>query len=174
MSKIVLGTYDAKPHPMHYRWIDDSWILTDINPRHKHIRKVDARAIPEDTEAIYASHIVEHIPPEDLEKMFKHWYDTLPIGGYAIINVPDILWVFDELKAVEEGAQPSSNHFTTPRKIMQMIFGNVDDTEYDKHRWGFTERILREYLEEAGFSVEITKEVEAHEVGCLIAKATKL
>lgn len=171
--KLVLGCYDQKPHSFHYRWIDDSWVLSDINPRHQSIRAVDARSLPEGVEAIYASHIVEHIEPEELEKMFKHWYDVLPIGGYAIINVPDLLWALEELKRVEGGAKPTSWYFKTPRKLLEIVYGNVGDTGFDKHRWGFTEKTLREYLENAGFKVEIERAYEAHDMGCLIATATK-
>lgn len=171
--KIVLGCYDQKPHPFHYQWIDESWVLTDANPRFPNIQYVDARMLPEGVEAIYASHVVEHVEPECLEEMFKHWYERLPKGGYAIVNVPDLLWALEELKRLENGEIPTSSYFKTPKKILEIIYGNLNDSIWDKHKWGFTEHTLREYLEGAGFSVDIERVYEAHDMGCLIAKAIK-
>jgi len=171
--KIVLGVYDEKPHRYHYNFIDDTWILTDINPRSNNIMRVDARSLPEGVEAIYASHIVEHIVPEEVDAMLKHWYDSLPSGGYAIINVPDIEWLCHQIILTENGGRSDSSYFTTTKKLMEVIYGNVGDTGFDKHHWGYTKNSLTDALEKAGFKVEVRREYEAHDMGCLIAKAVK-
>lgn len=175
--KIVLGVYDHKPHPMHYEWIDETWVLSDINPRHEKIIYADAcnlSALKEPIEAIYASHVVEHIGPENIQGMFRDWYNVLPKGGYAIINVPNLVWTSYQLIRMENNQKSESDYFNTPKKIMEIIYGNVHDTDFDKHRWGYTKSLLRYYLEEAGFFVEsIEERFDAHDMGVLIAKAVK-
>ena len=43
--KLVLGCGHLPLHPMHYRWIDDSWILTDLYPKDPNVLKMDAQNI---------------------------------------------------------------------------------------------------------------------------------
>ncbi len=171
--RLVLGVYDEKPHPFHYRWIDDTWTLSDIDPRHPNIVKVDARSIQfTGLEAIYASHIVEHISIEEVSKMLKHWYDVLAPGGKVIINVPDMEWLAREIITVERGEEASSEYFNTVDKLMYVIYGPGEG--FDQHKSGFTKGTLYQKLQEAGFKdIDIIQEVEAHEIGCLIATATK-
>lgn len=171
--RLVLGVYDEKPHPFHYRWIDDTWTLSDIDPRYQNIVKVDARSIQfTDLEAIYASHIVEHISIEEVPKMLKHWYEVLAPGGKVIINVPDMEWLAKEIITVERGEEASSGYFNTVDKLMYVIYGPGEG--FDQHKSGFTKGTLYQKLHEAGFKdIDIIQEVEAHEMGCLIATATK-
>lgn len=171
--KLVLGVYDEKPHPFHYRWIDDSWTLSDIDPRHPNIVKVDARSIQFDNlEAIYASHIVEHIAIEEVPKMLKHWYDVLTPGGYIVINVPDMEWLAREIINVERGEEAASDYFDTVNKLMYVIYGPGEG--FDQHKSGFTKSTLFAALQDAGFThVSVEQEFEAHSMGCLIATAKK-
>lgn len=171
--KIVLGVYDEKPHPFHYRWIDDSWVLSDIDPRHPNIMKVDARDIQIDNlEAIYASHIVEHVSIDEVPKMLKHWHEKLVPGGEVIINVPDMQWLSDELSRVESGLPAQSEYFDTVDKLMFVIYGPGEG--FDQHKSGFTKSTLYQKLADAGFvNITIDREYEAHEMMCLIASAHK-
>ncbi len=171
--KLVLGVYDQKPHPFHYRWIDDSWTLSDIDPRFPNVVKVDARAIPyTDLEAIYASHIVEHIAIEEVPKMLSHWYDVLTPGGYIVINVPDMEWLAKEILNGETFGEYSSEYFNSISKLMYVIYGPGEG--FDQHKSGFTKSTLFNLLTDAGFTdVGIDQEIEAHEMGCLIATAKK-
>lgn len=171
--KLVLGVYDQKPHPFHYRWIDDSWTLSDIDPRYPNIVKVDARDIPyNDLEAIYASHIVEHVSIEEVPKMLAHWFEHLAPGGEVIINVPDMEWLSREIVKTENGYIPESEYFDTVDKLMFVIYGPGEG--FDQHKSGFTKGSLYQKLQAAGFSeINIEQEFEAHDMGCLIATAKK-
>lgn len=171
--KLVLGVYDQRPHPFHYRWIDDSWTLSDIDPRSPNVVKVDARAIPyTDLEAIYASHIVEHIAIEEVPKMLKHWYDVLTPRGYIVINVPDMEWLAREIINVERGEKATSDYFDTINKLMYVIYGPGEG--FDQHKSGFTKSTLFAALQDAGFTdVSLEQEFDAHEMGVIIATAKK-
>lgn len=171
--KLVLGVYDEKPHPFHYRWIDDSWVLSDIDPHFPNIVKVDARSIPyRNLEAIYASHIVEHIAIEEVPKMLSHWFECLAPGGQVIINVPDMEWLSREIVKTEKGFPPESEYFNTVDKLMFVIYGPGEG--FDQHKSGFTKGTLYQKLSDSGFiDIDINREFEAHSMGCLIATAKK-
>lgn len=171
--KLVLGVYDEKPHLFHYQWIDDSWTLSDIDPRFPNIVKVDARSIQfTDLEAIYASHIVEHVAIEEIDKMFKHWFDCLAPGGEVIINVPDMQWLSSEILRVEAGMPAQSSYFDTIDKLMFVIYGPGEG--FDQHKSGFTRGTLYKKLQDAGFvDIDIEQVFEAHDMQCLIATAIK-
>lgn len=173
--KLVLGVYDYPPHSYHYKYIDASWVLSDIYPRHPTIKKVDATNIPyKDLEAIYASHVLEHI--KDPLKTLKHWYDVLAPGGYVHINVPDIEWALDQLMKINAGEKTDSPYFNTRERVMQIFNGTMDD-KYDVHYEWFSEEKLFNCMWNAGFDpldgIEIEKEYEAHDMMCLIAKGYK-
>lgn len=172
--KIVLGAYNDSPHDFHRKWIDDTWILSDINPHSENMQRIDARDIPyKEVEALYASHIVEHIAIADLPGMFSHWHAALASKGWVVINVPDMEWVSEEIQRLERGEAPRSAYFTTKKEIMHIIYG-AQDTQYDEHKSGFTKSLLEEYLTEAGFvNVTVERVYEAHDMGCLIARAEK-
>jgi len=172
--KLVLGVYDYPPHPYHYKFIDDTWVFSDIQPRHPMIKKVDARKIPyKDVEAIYASHILEHIHYAEVEDTLKHWFEVLKKGGYVHINVPDIEWALDCLMMKNANEPSESEYFNTRERLMQIFNGTMED-KYDVHMSWYTQEKLQELLEYVGFKdVEVKKVYEAHEMQCLIAKGFK-
>lgn len=51
------------------------------------VRKLD---YPDNSvEIIYASHILEHFPPDKIEDILREWYRVLQKGGKAVIVVPN-------------------------------------------------------------------------------------
>lgn len=170
--KLVLGVYEYPPHEYHYKYIDASWVLSDIKPRHPMIKQVDARDIQyDDIEAIYASHVLEHI--YEYQLTLKHWHDKLVEGGYVHINVPDIEWALDNLMQINAG-YGSRSPFYNSRTRMQNIFNGTMEDEFDIHKSWFNKDKLEQALIDAGFkNVSVYKEYEAHEMMCLIAKGYK-
>src|SRR3972149_4441120 len=89
--KLVLGCGPLPKHPMHYRWIDDSWIFTDLYPQNPQVVKMDARKInypDESVDALYASHLLEHLSFTETLNVLKEWRRVLKPGGKLTINVP--------------------------------------------------------------------------------------
>lgn len=172
--KLVLGVYDYPPHPYHYKFIDDSWVLSDINPRHPAIRKVDARSIPyTNIGSIYASHVLEHIPQEEVLFTLIHWREVLAPGGDVHINVPDVEWALDEWMRINCGKPPTSTYFTDTKRMLEIIHGD-GSTDHDTHKSWFTYERLLDLMLAAGFSeVTVDKVYEAHDMQCLIAKGFK-
>jgi len=172
--KIVLGCYDAKPHEYHYQYIDDTWILSDIEPRFPTIKRIDARRIPyRGVAALYASHVLEHIAEDEVLETLAHWHAVLKDEGWVHINVPDMNWALNQLMRVNAGLPIESTYFTTRGQLMQ-IFNGTMDSEYDVHKSWFTKDKLKRLLQESGFDdVKVRTEFEAHDMQCVIAEAFK-
>lgn len=172
--KIVLGSYDRVPHPYHLQFLGnlEEWTISDINPRHDDIVKIDATNIPyKDVKALYASHILEHL--FEPEKTIKHWYDTLEDGGWVQINVPDIEWALDQIMRANQGLPINSAYFKTKEELYKIING-TEESFFDTHKSWFTKEKLHQMLKTAGFSIiDIKVEIEAHDMQCIIAKAYK-
>lgn len=116
---------------------------------------IDARAMPnvhfihevqhlpmlkdDSVDLLYASHLVEHIPRDELKETFFEWKRVLKPGGILRIGVPD----FDKLVEVY---RLSGN---AVESIVNQLLGQ--DAPYDDHHtiWNFD--YARELFEGAGF-----------------------
>jgi predicted SAM-dependent methyltransferase len=174
--KIVLGCYDGEPHPYHHKYLGNvkEWILSDAFPRFPNLEKIDARDIPyTDVEAIYASHILEHIKYSQVQNTLNHWYSVLKVGGWVHINVPDVKWGLDALMKINCGENTGSKYFDCREKVM-VIFDGSMDSEFDTHKSWFTKSKLTKLLKKAGFTkLKVWTEYEAHDMGCILARAEK-
>jgi ubiquinone/menaquinone biosynthesis C-methylase UbiE len=104
--------------------------------------KADAGALPFDdnsVEAIWASHILEHIPPPRVQPVLREWLRVLEPGGTATIATPDL---DDACRAWLE-RRPAAQG---------MIFGMYEG-EGQMHYMGWGPLELREELRLAGFEI---------------------
>jgi predicted SAM-dependent methyltransferase len=94
-------------------------------------------------EALYASHVLEHVAYANLQATLKEWHRVLMPGGKLMVAVPDMnilaqLFVKPEVKGGDKVF------------VMRMMFGGqIDDTDF--HRIGFDLEILGVHLHLAGF-----------------------
>lgn len=172
------------PSPIHIQHVQlmesvgniSDWVFVDKYVKEPHILNYDARNIPYDDDsidAVYSSHLVEHLGMKEVHVVLGEWYRILRKKGKIIINVPDIQWAARELLNQIDGDHPISPVFNTPAKVMEIFFGNQDH-EGEFHKSGFTDKILHVCLSDAGFNnIRVKKVYEAHEMGCLIATAIK-
>ena len=97
----------------------------------------------ESIEAIYASHVVEHIDQKNIKQTLKGINRVLKNGGKFYVSVPDL----DILcRIFIEKTAPSKVKF----HVMRMMFGGQTD-EFDYHYFGWNYEFLNSYLIEAGF-----------------------
>ena len=97
----------------------------------------------ESIEAIYASHVVEHIDQKNIKQTLKGINRVLKNGGKFYVSVPDL----DILcRIFIEKTAPSKVKF----HVMRMMFGGQTD-EFDYHYFGWNYEFLNTYLLEAGF-----------------------
>jgi predicted SAM-dependent methyltransferase len=94
-------------------------------------------------DALYASHVLEHVPYAALAGTLAEWHRVLTPGGKIMVAVPDMnilaqLFVKPEVKGADKVL------------LMQMMFGGQhDDTDF--HCIGFDLEILGVHLHMAGF-----------------------
>lgn len=174
--KLYIGVGAGPIHPYHRQFIDETWIKIDKFVDAPDVVKMDARNLeyPENSvEAIYASHLLEHIPTRDIYSTLRNWYFVLRVGGTLRINVPDMEWCARQLIRLSEGKQTESPAYPSASRIIDIIYGSQEG-EPEYHQTGFTKMTLHEALADAGFkNIKITQEYEAHEMGCLIATCDK-
>jgi predicted SAM-dependent methyltransferase len=175
--KLYIGCGPLPIHSQHLKIIDDSWTLIDSFVEDEAIVKMDARDLKygdNTVSHVYSSHLLEHVSHHDVHAMLQEWLRVLVPGGRVTINVPDIEWASRTLISMVDGKKHESKLYVTPHEVIQMIMygSQIHDGEY--HKSGYTDFTLLKYLEDAGFiDIIVDKKYEAHEMGCLIANATK-
>jgi predicted SAM-dependent methyltransferase len=95
-------------------------------------------------DAIYASHVLEHMSPDGaLQRALKEWHRVLRPAGRLMVAVPDLQRLCGLF------SDPS---LSVPERytVMLMMFGGHDDP-FDCHEIGFDVDILAYFLREAGF-----------------------
>jgi len=181
MAKYNLGCGPLPIHPQHYSVMinPDEWTLVDKyidDPQIENWDATDLSQIADNfAEEIYSSHLLEHISHTRLQEVLALWYRKLVGGGRLTVNVPDLVWACERLLKMENG-QLVEGDFSTwlgERNVWEIFYG-THSHEGEHHGAGFTESFLRDLLEKVGFrNVVIKKEMEAHNMRCLIATAIK-
>jgi hypothetical protein len=82
-------------------------------------------------DAIYASHVVEHLSRIELEKAFTRWFDALRPGGLLTIEVPDAEAIMRRLLRARHDQDKDLYYY--------LLFGTqAADGEYHKGGWTFS------------------------------------
>jgi hypothetical protein len=93
-------------------------------------------------DAIYASHVVEHLSRTELAKAFIRWFEALRPGGLLTIEVPDAEAIMRRLLRARRDETKDLYYY--------LLFGTqAADGEYHKGGWTFT-RLARS-LRAVGF-----------------------
>ncbi len=93
--------------------------------------------------AIYSSHVLEHLPHAEILATLEEWRRVLVKGGEIFISVPD-------LQIISQLLVHPSVPLSLKNDLVKMTFGGQVDA-YDFHKTGFTQEILQDFLEKAGF-----------------------
>ncbi len=94
-------------------------------------------------EAVYASHVLEHIPLAEVEPVLRGFGRLLAPGGALYVSVPDLETLCRLF--LHPGASAEMR-----LHVMRMMFGGQVDP-HDFHYVGFYEPLLRRMLVAAGF-----------------------
>jgi len=113
------------------------------------------KRIPENdstTDAVYSSHMIEHIEKEDVALFFKEVRRILKSGGIIRLAIPNIKYQVDNyLKDGDADKFIESTHLTRKRpktiiaKIKYLIIGDRN------HQWMYDGKSLCNLLSSAGF-----------------------
>jgi predicted SAM-dependent methyltransferase len=93
---------------------------------------------------IYASHVLEHFPQDDISRILEQWRKVLRDGGELLIGVPDMDVIAEQLLRRRGWFTPPHNPW------LGAIYGGQKDA-YDFHKAGFNGPWLAYLLSEAGF-----------------------
>lgn len=156
----VGGGTKAIAIPAHY----GSWrhLLLDIDPRSGADLVGDARELlgelPQQFDAIYCSHNLEHYFPHESERVLRGFLHVLKPHGFAELRVPDVAAVMRAM--LEQGLDIDDVLYESdvgPILVRDVIYGwhvEIERTGRDfyAHKTGFTARSLTAALQRAGFS----------------------
>jgi SAM-dependent methyltransferase len=143
---------------------------------------MDARKLYEDTtiksgsfDAVYLSHIIEHLENHDIDTVLKGVERVLKPGGVIDIYTPDMEQVFDALasgKEMDDEAYQSGVGPILYRDILYGLGSEIERSGHDfyAHRTGFTESRLKKVLEDRFSNVTTERKLGVFE---LHAKAQK-
>jgi len=126
----------------------DGWKILDAESRQEVDFVGDIRDLSafrdESCAEVYASHVLEHVPPQDILPVLNGIHRILVPGGSLYLSVPDLdtlVWLF---------SSPILNK-AEKFHVMRMMFGGQID-EHDLHRIGLNFDFLTDYLSDVGFS----------------------
>jgi hypothetical protein len=174
------GPLPLYPQDIRYMGEDwHSWLLIDKFIAGPKIHNWDIEVldeIPDEyLEEIFTSHALEHISHRKVLDILKLWNRKLQDNGKITIIVPDLMYAFKQLKAIENDQVPDGlyNQMFGLHSPLSIIYGTHSQPgEY--HLSGFTSYSLITLLSEAGFkNITVDTQYEDHQMDCLIAKAEK-
>jgi SAM-dependent methyltransferase len=140
-------------------------VRLDIDPLVEPDLCMDARDLvaqePDQFDAIYCSHNLEHYFQHDAFKVLQGFARVLKRDGFVEIFVPDVGSVIKEI--VDHKGELSDALYTSPAGPItgiDIIYGwqqeiVVKKSEFYAHRNGFTAKSLRAMLRVAGFPVTV-------------------
>lgn len=166
--KVVLGAGPQPIHPCHLRFIDSTWKLTDLHPEGGGIERVDAKALPwqsDTVDAIYASHLLEHFARHEIDAVLCEWARVLKPGAPIHLLVPDATWAFGHLLLGDANSEA----------LALDVFYNRDlDGMRDCHRMCFTLDTLRRHFQSYFVITDSGVDYEdAHHVRSIFVKGVK-
>jgi SAM-dependent methyltransferase len=156
----VGGNSKAIPLPAPYA--DFEHLLLDIDPTGQPDIVCDARRLdtldPDQFDAIYCSHNLEHYYHHDVAKVLTGFRHVLRSGGFAHIRVPDVGAVMKQ--CVERGLDVEDVLYQSslgPITVLDVLYGygkqiQSSGVDFFAHKTGFTQKSLSRALVAAGFS----------------------
>jgi predicted SAM-dependent methyltransferase len=127
----------------------------------------------ESYEAIFASHVLEHLYCHEVAMALSELFRILKPGGVLDIAVPDLQCIGGKL-ALDQADYAIYNSPIGTIAPLDMIYGHRGSVGagnlFMGHKFGFTQGVLKRYLQNAGFNdMEIDRKTEYE----LKVKATK-
>jgi predicted SAM-dependent methyltransferase len=157
---LVIGCGPKESIP---NWLVEAFSVTrlDINPDVNPDIVADACKLPiedESYDAIYSSHILEHIDHRLFEPL-REWLRVLKIGGEILVAVPNLTYVAELILSGLEEQEIYKVHSLsiTP---MDMLYGLPSETM--QHHWSFTKETLAARLSSYGY-----EKGKVYELRCL-------
>jgi SAM-dependent methyltransferase len=142
-------------------------VLMDIDPAGKPDIILDGRKIiglpPEQFDAVYCSHNLEHYFRHDVPKVLEGFFHVLKPGGFAQIRVPDLVELMRT--TIQKNIDLEEMLYVSPMgpiAPLDVIYGygrqiETSGNDYFAHKTGFSAQSLSRAVEKAGFSPNFAK-----------------
>lgn len=134
-------------------------VRLDIDPEVKpdivgSITKLDASVGPQSFDAVWSSHVLEHLYAHEVWPALRQFHQVLKPDGFALVMSPDLEAVAQFI--VEHGiAAVAYESPAGPIRPLDMLYGHTRSIEegryYMAHRTGFTADRLGNLMLRAGF-----------------------
>jgi SAM-dependent methyltransferase len=111
----------------------------------------------ESMDAVYASHLLEHLEPWQVQTALDECWRVLRLDGEAVFIVPDLAAWAQAIVADPAAIETvGATAYQAPVSILDALFGYAPDIEAGKeamrHRTAFTRQTLARHLHAARFS----------------------
>lgn len=130
----------------------EGWFCIDVQQHPDATRPLDMVsdvkkiALPDEcADEIMAIHLFEHLYRWECDEVIEEWKRLLKPGGKLILEMPDLLKfcsnIIKDVKSKHEGQMGMWGAYGDPR----------EKNPYMCHRWGWTYRTIKPFLESHGF-----------------------
>lgn len=162
-AKIVLhagcGCADHRDIPPGFRTPDWREVRFDIDPAVAPdiVGSITdmAPVITGSIDALYNSHVIEHLYPHEVPVALREFHRVLAPDGFVVLACPDLQSIAERV-AADNLMEPVSNSAAGPVAPIDMLYGHRPSLAagnlFMAHRTGFTARSLMRLLMEAGFA----------------------
>ena len=144
------------------QYLDFQHVLLDIDPEGSPDIVCDARELielqPNQFEAVYCSHNLEHYYAHDVAKVLAGFIHVLKPEGFAHIRVPDIPQLMRVAIEKDLDVEDVLYHSDAgPIRVLDVLYGHAKEIEdsgedFYAHKTGFSAKSLYKALLKAGFS----------------------
>lgn len=126
-------------------------------------------------DAIFASHVLEHLYCHEVAMALSELHRVLKPGGVLDLRVPDLQCIGGKL-AIDQADNAIYNTAIGIITPLDMLYGHRGSIGagnlFMGHRFGFTQGVLKRYLQNAGFlDIECDRRVE-YELKAIAKKAS--
>jgi len=108
----------------------------------------------ESVDAVYSSHNIEHLYPDEVPIALAEFYRVLKPEGFLLLTCPDLQSICT-LVVDDQLTEPAYTSAAGPISAIDMIFGHRASLQagnrFMAHRCGFTAKVLTATLQAAGF-----------------------
>ena len=161
------GSGSSNARALHPVFAQEAWeeIRVDIDPESKpdivaSITDLRTSCPAQSFDAIWASHILEHLYAYEVASAFAEFKRTLKSNGFALVTLPDLETVASLIldHGLDRVAYTSPAGPITP---LDMLFGHSSSIArghiYMAHKTGFTCASLGQHFVDAGFPIAVVK-----------------
>lgn len=96
----------------------------------------------ESFDIVFASHILEHFPKNEIGVQVNEWIRVLKRSGELWVFVPNLKWIAE---AILRGKDITKGASVDKITVMHQIYG-ANEHPYDLHKWGFTLETLTQFM----------------------------